>query len=393
MMRTKTYRACVALSVAALVFLATTLAFATEEKILRAESVQHDQQVGLTQNSVAAAKRTVRCDRGHKLGRALRRVKPGTTIRVRGNCQESVVVATDDLHIIGIGGATIDGGSAPSEAVLLIDGARGFIVEGLAVRNGADQGILVTHQAQGILRNVASTANGTVGLAVDRSHVEIENVSLNGNGSTGLDAFASSTVVAFGDIEASENAGDGLVANGKTFLEVRGASVLAERNPGSGISIINDSRLQIFSFPEAQGSTITARNNGFAGIGLAASELSVVGQQFFGSGANVITASDNGVFGFFMPAGGLFSPHATAKFVATGNSVGVLMEDGARALVVGGLDVRENNAGISAGGAGTLTLVSVPPNPSVVDANLLDFEFTFGTRATIDGVTGIDGRV
>ena len=63
--------------------------------------------------------------------------------------------------------------------------------------------------------------------------------------SSGMDAFAASTVVAFGDIQAVDNGGDGLVANGKTFLEVRGASVLAERNQGSGLSIINDSRLQI----------------------------------------------------------------------------------------------------------------------------------------------------
>ena len=280
----------------------------------------------------------------------------------------------------------MDGSGAPSEAVLLIDGARGFVVADLTVRNGADQGILVTRQAQGLLRNVTATANGTVGLAVDRSHLEIVDLSLTANGSSGMDAFSASTVVAFGDIEAVENAGSGLVANGKTFLEVRGAKVVAQRNQGSGVSIINDSRLQIFSFPEAQGSTITASNNGFAGIGLAGAELSVVGEQFFGSGANVITASENGLFGFFMPAGGIFSPHGTAKFVATGNNVGMLMEDGASAVVIGGLDIRENIVGISAVGAGTLTLVSVPPNPSVVDSNQVDVELAFGTRATVEGV-------
>ena len=87
-----------------------------------------------------------------------------------------------------------------------------------------------------------------------------------------------------------------------------------------------------------------------------------------------------------MPAGGIFSPHATARLVATGNNVGMLMEDGARAIVIGGLDVRDNTAGIVASGAGTLTLVSVIPNPSVVDTNQLDIEFAFGTRATVEGV-------
>jgi hypothetical protein len=148
--------------------------------------------------------------------------------------------------------------------------------------------------------------------------------------------------------------------------------------------------LQIFSFPEAQGSTITASNNGFAGIGLPGAALSVVGAEFFGSGANVITASENFLFGFFMPAGQIFSPHATAKFVAENNRVGMLMEDGASALIVGGLNITGNGAGVSAVGAGTLSFVSVPPNPSTINLNQVDIDLGFGTRATLDGVVATD---
>jgi hypothetical protein len=64
----------------------------------------------------------------------------------------------------------------------------------------------------------------------------------------------------------------------------------------------------------------------------------------------------------------------------------MLLEDGASALIVGGLNLTQNGAGISANGAGTLTLVSVPPNPSTVDNNAADFDLGFGTRLTIDGV-------
>ncbi|MGB5247217.1 MAG: hypothetical protein WBN34_11760, partial [Woeseia sp.] len=133
-------------------------------------------------------------------------------------------------------------------------------------------------------------------------------------------------------------------------------------------------------------SSVTADNNGFAGIGILGSELGVVGSQYFGSGANVISANNNFVFGFFMPAGAILSPHATAKFIASGNAVGMLMEDGASALIIGGLDVSNNGAGISAHGAGTLTLVSVPPNPSSVDGNRIDLDLGFGTRLTSDGL-------
>jgi hypothetical protein len=148
------------------------------------------------------------------------------------------------------------------------------------------------------------------------------------------------------------------------------------------VSIINDPRLQLLSFAQAQGSRVTAEGNGFAGIGLLGSALGVVGSQCFGSGANVFTASANAI-GIFMPAGAILSPHAMAKFVVHNNGVGLLLEDGAQALIVGGLSVRGNATGLSAGGAGTLTLVSTPPNPSEIQTNTSDVELGFGTRATM----------
>ena len=68
----------------------------------------------------------------------------------------------------------------------------------------------------------------------------------------------------------------------------------------------------------------------------------------------------------------------------------MLMEDGASALIVGGLNITGNGAGISAIGAGTLNLVSVPPNPSTVNLNQVDLDLEFGTRATLDGITATD---
>lgn len=328
----------------------------------------------------------VRCDRGEKLSKALRRAREHDTIRFRGTCKETVVIKTDNLTLLGIAGASIDGSQAPSEAVVHVDGARGFELAGFTVENGADQGVLATHQAQGRLRELIIQNNGTVGLSVDRSHVEIIDLNLDKNTTGGMDAYTASTVVAKGTLSASNNGGDGLAVNGKTFFELRGATVTASENAGSGVSIINDSRLQIFSFPEAQGSSIHADNNGFAGIGILGSEMGVVGSQFFGSGANVISASNNAIFGFFAPAGAILSPHATAQFNAQGNGVGMLLEDGASVLIVGGLNLTQNGAGLSAHGAGTLNIVSVPPNPSNVDQNQIDFDLGFGTRITTDGV-------
>ncbi|MDJ0911436.1 MAG: right-handed parallel beta-helix repeat-containing protein [Woeseiaceae bacterium] len=328
----------------------------------------------------------VKCDRGESLARAVRRARENQTIRFSGTCYETIVIETDNLTLLGLSGATVDGSHTPSEAVVLIDGARGVVLENFTVQNGSDQGILATHQTQAVLKNLTAQNNGTIGLSVDRSSLEMIDVSLNDNRVGGMDAFTGSIVVAFGQLNANRNGGDGLAANGKVFFELRGANVTSNENGGSGVSIINDSRLQIFSFPEAQGSSITADDNGFAGIGILGSEMGVVGSQYFGSGANVITANNNGIFGFFMPAGGILSPHATARFVATGNGVGMLIEDGGSALIVGGLDLSQNGAGLVADGAGTLKLISVPPNPSRIDSNGLDMNLAFGTRLTSDGV-------
>lgn len=380
-----------AIVVAIAVFLVSAAAFAEIDeaglqRVNAGDQIRNEEFVGVAGSLIGHQRtRRVRCDRGANLARAIQQAKEYDTIEIVGTCYESVVVKTDNLSIFGNDGASIDGSQSPSEAVLLIDGARHLKLEGFTVQNGSDQGILATRQAQAVLTGLTLQNNGTVGLSVDRSHLEIENLVLDNNRTGGMDAYTSSTIVVKGVVSASNNGGDGLVANGKTFLELRGAQVTASMNAGSGVSIINDSRLQIFSFPEAQGSTINADSNGFAGVGILGAELGVVGSEYFGSGANVITASNN-IIGFFAPAGAILSPHATAQFVATNNGVGMLMEDGASALIIGGLNLTGNGAGLSAIGAGTLTLVSVPPNPSTIDTNQFDLDLGFGTRVTITDV-------
>ena len=195
----------------------------------------------------------VRCNNGGSLARAIRRARTGATIVVWGTCHEAVTIEKDGLTIKGMHDAVIDGGGITAEAVLVINAARNVSIENLTVRNGVDQGILAMRQAQGELRGVSMTSNGTVGLSVDRSHLDIEDVSMTDNGSGGMDAYSGSTIVARGDIVATNNGGDGLAANGKTFFEVRGAAVVANDNQGSGISIISDSRLQIFQLPGSAG--------------------------------------------------------------------------------------------------------------------------------------------
>jgi hypothetical protein len=86
-------------------------------------------------------------------------------------------------------------------------------------------------------------------------------------------------------------------------------------------------------------------------------------------------------------AGFFASPFGTGKFVLENNTTGLSFINGAGAVIRGGLNVQNNGTGVLADGAGTLTLVSIPPNPSVVENNGTDVDLKFGTRVTFDGVT------
>ena len=357
-------------------FLVTSVALASD----REYGVEKD-----TADFKHGGHRWVRCDRGESLGRAIRRSRPGTTLYVSGICYESIVIDTDDLVLQGRNGATIDGSMEASEGVVIVDNASNVKLRGLTIQNGSDQGLIAQRQSLVSLSDITFRNNATIGLSVDRSQVELDGVNLTENGTGGLDAFAASVVLATGDINASNNAGDGIAINGKSYFELRGSRVTASDNWGSGVAAINDSRMQIFSFPEAQGSGVTAERNGVAGIAALGAEIGIVGSQFAGSGANILAARNNGV-GFLIISGNITSPHATAQFVAEDNGVGIVFEEGASAFIVGGLQIRGGFLGIAANGAGTLTLKSDASNPSVVDGNFTDLDFQFGTRATIEDV-------
>jgi hypothetical protein len=67
---------------------------------------------------------------------------------------------------------------------------------------------------------------------------------------------------------------------------------------------------------------------------------------------------------------------------------GVDVGEGGSALIIGGLTVQNNQTGLLADGAGTLTLVSQQSNPSSIENNTdTDVDLRFGTRVTFGGVT------
>jgi hypothetical protein len=55
-------------------------------------------------------------------------------------------------------------------------------------------------------------------------------------------------------------------------------------------------------------------------------------------------------------------------------------------VIIGGLAARNNTTAGIVTEDSSLTLISPPPNPSVVSANALDLDARFGARLTVDGV-------
>ena len=181
----------------------------------------------------------------------------------------------------------------------------------------------------------------------------------------GLDVFTSSSAVLRGAIAITQNGGAGITINGLAVVEIRGANVNASDN-GVGV-VVGSGQLAIFGFAASAGSTLTASGNGFAGIIVNGSQLSVYP-------AATVTASNNGVFGLLLANGGFATtlPGGGAKFVIANNGVGINIENGTGVLFQGGqLTVTGNAVGLSADGAGTVTILSESATPSSISGNTL----------------------
>ena len=326
---------------------------------------------------------------GTSLAGALRLARPGDTIRIGGSCAEKVIISQDNITIDGLGSGIVDGsalrGAAEFDALVTVDGASGVVIRGIEVRNGSAEGVLVRNGGSATLVDVVASGNGGAGLVVIASSiVEVVGGTFERNG-LGIDIVGNSTGVVRGEVSITRNGG-GLDLNGSSMLELRGARLDVSDNSGNGIAA-GGSHIAIYGFEQSQGSALTTNDNGANGILLADSLLEIAGARFFGSGANVITASGNGASGIWSPAGGrIRSPFATARFVLENNVAGLNLGLGSSAVFVGGLNARLNEtAGVTAEGS-DLVIISIPPNPSVVTGNGTDVKLGFGSRMTGDGL-------
>lgn len=328
----------------------------------------------------APSVRDVDCQK-QSLGDAIDKANTGDTLRVSGACRERVVVAVDGLTLDGQGTATIDGSGSSGGSLsgaILIDGARGVTVRGLTIRNSSN-GILAMSNATLKVQNTILLDNSAGILISNGSIAEIADCTVINN-VDGIDVVNGSTAIFKGSVKANNN-GKGIAALVYATLVLQGGTLEASGNQNEGIEL-DGSSFRIFGIPEDLGSSITVNEN-TDGILIGGGQL-----VFSGSvpASAVITALNNKGNGINLPGFGSIVNFGAAKFVLRGNAVGLNFGTESSMLTVGGLDVEGNGTGLLADGAGSLTLVSIPPNPSAIQGNTVaDTDLRFGTRITVNG--------
>src|SRR5262245_17906622 len=218
--------------------------------------------------TASEAVKSVHCDKGQTLTKALEKAQPGDTFLLSGTCQERVTIAIDRITLDGQGSAVIDGGGGgPAEfsAVVTIKSASGVTLKGLTVRNGPGEGILTQGGASFTLQAAQVHGNAFTGVSVGgTSTAEVIDTSIHNNGLR-VDIYNASSVVVKGAIAIDHNSGNGVEINGEALLELRGAAVNASNNGAAGM-VVGSGQLAIFGFEVSEGSTLDANDNGLAGI-------------------------------------------------------------------------------------------------------------------------------
>lgn len=333
----------------------------------------------LSSGFVQSKSLTVRCDQSQSVNKALNKAKPGSIIYIQGNCREAVYLSKDDIILDGMGSATLDGSQAEpgAKGVLVIDQARKVTVRNLSVSGGPQHGILVMRGSVVDFINVIAHDNGQNGFFVmQNSAMHLENSIARDNGNYGIGVIQNSSAALRGAIRATGNANSGILFADNAMADAQHADIEAKTNL-NGLQFGDNAVL----FTTAT-TTILANENLRDGLFLFNSGT------LESAGGGLIEASNNQASGArLIGNASITSPMGAARYLFENNPVGLHFDVQSSGFFVGGLTVRNNAKGINASGANTLTVVSLPENPSIVQDNQgVDVELGFGVRTDFQGV-------
>lgn len=257
----------------------------------------------------------------------------------------------------GVGGAIIQGeGGSPNPFWTQVDisGAQGVIIRNLTVQDATGIGIQAGSGSAALLENVTVRRSALGVVVYITSSATLKSVSALDN-FVGIIASANSAIRLMGEIRANNNQFNGFDINGNSSVEIFEARIQSNNNGNRGMTL-DDSELILPSGPTPGD-----------------------------PGANTITVTNNREHGIWLNGGKIVSP---THIVATGNAIGIGIELGGAAHIVGGLNVRNNGIGIDGDGAGVIRLISPggPFPPSLITGNTsVDLDLSFGSRMRVAG--------
>jgi hypothetical protein len=337
---------------------------------------------------------SVDCDKGRTIAHALSRAEAGDTVKFTGTCREKVLIDKDDILLRGFDGGMLDGSVFPDggrlEGLITVRGAQRVRIRNMQIRNAPGTGLLGLDGAAFDVRNARIEDSDFDGIRLmNNTTVNLHNCRTIRNGLQGISLFLNSSAVLTGKISIVESAGNGLVVQTGSVVEMRGTQFESLNNGGSGVDIA-DSRVWVYGGPESAGTSIVANGNAMDGFFVGKGTVGLTAQPFAGTGELLVQASNNSGTGFNAALdASLVSPFGESRFQFENNNVGMNIAGGSTALVIGGLSVQGNQTGIVADEAASMTLISIPPNPSTVNSNLgNDISLVFGSKATIAGSGG-----
>jgi hypothetical protein len=333
----------------------------------------------------------VNCDRGQSVSRAIRKAVRKTSRRrstqrehyflIQGQCNERIHIPYDNIILDGQGSAVIDGNTHyQEEAVIIIDSGRKVTIKGLTIKGASGNGILGKRGAVFSVKNttVQDTADDGI-VATLNSTLTISDSVVKRSGDDGISVTQVSSVFFEGLILTTENTDDGIVIADSSTGDIRKATIQTNNNGDAGMIVGDDAVL--FTGAGEQIGKIFANQNGQDGI------LLFNSVTLEATGGAIINASENGRSGIRLIGNAVIvSARGNSVFNLTNNPIGMFFDVLSGAFIVGGLNISNNNIGLLADAANTISIISIPPNPSkIVNNSALDVDLRFGTRSTING--------
>jgi hypothetical protein len=339
----------------------------------------------------------VDCNRGDSINRALADKADKLIVEISGTCQEDVVVARDDVTLLGLDSdPTV---VAQANNAIWIDRASRVTLENLTVTGSTNPdptgaGIFVFQSSGVVISNVQAEGNRE-GMRTYASTLRIVDSEFCGNSRGGLYIANGSSVIADGEeIAASQNGYFGLLLSESALRSPwpPGPRVLANDNGSDGVIIQGGATLLM-------GGRLEAKRNGWNGVRMVAGNLDSqygldvsdnnVGVYAGGPNAEVNvggenTSVSNNTVGLYADEGAYIGFNG----ILTQNSGAAVTAEGTGRVYLSSADCYENSFGVEVHGGTAYIWNSTIANNTNGDVDG-DVDLSFGARVTFAGANTV----